>query len=70
MNMRATLTKKDVAERHGFPIGTQSWWRHQRTGPPSFVCGKRVLYFEDEFYAWLESQAAADEAHETAEVCA
>ena len=37
--------------------GTLRFWRHQRTGPPWFKLGKRMVrYRRSELVAWLDQQ--------------
>lgn len=56
MTLPDLMTTAEVAERLHISEGTVRWWRHVRTGPPSFkVCGA-VRYRRTDVEAWLDSQ--------------
>lgn len=54
--MSDLMNTKEVAERLHISEATVRWWRHVRTGPPSFkVCGA-VRYRREDVEAWLAEQ--------------
>lgn len=54
------LTTKQATEKYPFiPEATWRWWRHNGTGPASFVIGKKVLYRRSEIDRWLAEQEQA-----------
>lgn len=54
------LTLQEIAEITRVPVATLRWFRHRRVGgPPTFRLGRRVVAREDDVYAWIEEQRAA-----------
>lgn len=57
---RDVLTTKQASQAFPFiPEATFRWWRHNGTGPASFVVGKKVLYRRSEIERWLAEQEQA-----------
>jgi hypothetical protein len=54
------LLLPEVSEVLRTPVETLRYWRHRGEGPPFFRLGARVVCIEDELYAWIEAQRAAD----------
>jgi len=54
------LLLPEVSEVTRTPVDTLRYWRHRGEGPPSFRIGARVVYPEDELYAWIDEQRAAE----------
>ena len=54
MNQKAG-TPKEMSKIYGIPLGTLANLRYQRRGPRFFRRGRSVLYFIEDFEAWLKS---------------
>jgi hypothetical protein len=69
---RKILTDLDVRTRLGGERGktvssyTTQVWRARGEGPPWFKAAGRILHFEDEFVAWLESKRQTSTSSESA----
>lgn len=50
------LTIREVAARLKTPEATLRYWRHIKTGPPSFKIGRRVMYDADALEAWVQTR--------------
>lgn len=53
------LTTTEVADRLRTSPETVRYWRHRGEGPPSFKCGRRVLYPAAEFDQWVAAKRAS-----------
>jgi DNA-binding transcriptional MerR regulator len=51
------MTTGEVAELCRTSPETVRYWRHVRTGPPSFKVGRRVLYEACKVEDWLKAAA-------------
>ena len=51
---QAFLTSQEVADRLRTSSETVRYWRQRGEGPPSFKCGRRVLYPANELDRWIE----------------
>jgi excisionase family DNA binding protein len=47
------LTIDEVAELLRTTPATLRWWRHQRSGPPAFRSGRRLLYDRADVEAYI-----------------
>lgn len=54
---RILLTLEDVSDLLQIPIATLRYWRHQGSGPKSFIVGRRVRYRAADVTAWIDEQA-------------
>lgn len=59
---RKIMRLPEIAEYTGVPIATLRWLRHRRQGPTTWVLAGRVVAYEDEVNAWVESQRKGDVA--------
>jgi hypothetical protein len=50
---RRTMTPHEVSEIYGIPEGSLANLRCNKQGAKYFKVGRRVLYFIDDFEAWL-----------------
>jgi predicted DNA-binding transcriptional regulator AlpA len=57
--MERLLTMPEVAEITRRPVDTLRYWRARGEGPPSFRCGRRVVYREADVASWIEDQRTA-----------
>jgi len=55
----ARLSTAEAASYTGIPVSTLRYWRHNRTGPASYVIGSRVWYDVVDIDAWITEQKAA-----------
>ncbi|MEV4001016.1 helix-turn-helix domain-containing protein [Actinomadura sp. NPDC049753] len=54
---------EESAEITTLSPATLRWMRHRGEGPPFFkVGGRRLVVWESDLYAWIEAQAAKDQA--------
>lgn len=56
MSLPELLKTSEVAELCRVSESTARWWRHVRTGPPSFKVNGAVRYRRDDVAAWLAKQ--------------
>lgn len=54
------MTTEEVANACRTSPSTVRYWRSERTGPPSFKVGRKVLYPQDGFRSWLREQQVLD----------
>ena len=54
--MAAFMTTSEVAEILRTSPETVRYWRQRGEGPPSFKCGRRVLYPAEELDRWIEQK--------------
>lgn len=57
------LTGAEVAELLRTSPETIRYWRHRGEGPPSFKCGRRVLYAADELDCWIADMRRVASPH-------
>lgn len=50
------LTLEEVAALLRRPVNTMRTWRYQRSGPPSFRLGRRVMYRRGDVEEWVRNQ--------------
>jgi excisionase family DNA binding protein len=50
---REYLTTQEVADRLRTSPETVRYWRHRGEGPPSWKCGRRVLYPRADLDVWI-----------------
>lgn len=50
------LTVQEVAALLRRPVNTIRTWRYQRSGPPSFRLGRRVMYRRGDVEEWVSIQ--------------
>lgn len=60
MSDKRFMTTVEVADLCRTSPETVRYWRHIRSGPPSFKVGRRVLYDTRAVDRWLAEAAAAD----------
>lgn len=53
------LTTKEVADRLRTSPETVRYWRHRGEGPPSWKCGRRVLYPREDLDRWIAAARSA-----------
>jgi excisionase family DNA binding protein len=56
---REYLTTQEVADRLRTSPETVRYWRHRGEGPPSWKCGRRVLYPRDDLDLWIAAARSA-----------
>jgi predicted DNA-binding transcriptional regulator AlpA len=56
------LRLNEIAARTGISIETLRWYRKQGKGPRTWRLGRRVVAYERDVEAWIDTQAAAEEA--------
>ena len=66
--MSNLLTLEEVANRTRVPLATLRYWRSTGTGPSTFRLGRRVMAYESEVEAWIETEAGKDQARQAAEL--
>ena len=57
------LSAQQLAEKHGFALGTVRWWLFNRETNGFHRCvvkaGRLIRIREDRFYEWMDSQLEA-----------
>jgi excisionase family DNA binding protein len=56
---REYLTTQEVADRLRTSPETVRYWRHRGEGPPSWKCGRRVLYSREDLDRWIAAARSA-----------
>ncbi len=59
---RRVLQLTEVAEVTNTSITTLRYWRQIGEGPPLWKLGRRVVAYEDEVRAWLDTRREAQRA--------
>ena len=59
--MANLLTLEEIATKTRVPIATLRYWRATGSGPTTFRLGRRVMAYESDVEAWIESEAAKDQ---------
>jgi prophage regulatory protein len=50
------MTPEEVAKLARVSIDTLRYWRHRKTGPPSFPVGRRIRYRRSVVLEWIAQQ--------------
>lgn len=56
------LQFNQVSEITTLSPATLRWLRHRGEGPPLFKLGRRLVCWESDLYAWIDDQAAKQQA--------
>lgn len=60
--IRRIINLKQIEDTTGIPVNTLRSWRSSGEGFQTFRLGGRVVAYEDDVWAWVESQYAAAKA--------
>ena len=64
MTKRRALSRKEIEERYPISEGTLANLKSQGKGPPWYKLGGRVVYFVDEFEAWIRGEEAGESSED------
>lgn len=53
MALARQLSRREVSELLGVPIGTLARWAYMETGPPYWVAGRHAKYDEADLERWI-----------------